>query len=486
MEFQLYQFFWHLVFASSLLLGGYGIIFYFKTKLNSFLWYALICWLIFLSNLIRDPYKIVPSVLINPYYRWNTQIAYNLFYFLFFISFLNTKKHLPKFTKIIQKFVVILLIFTFLSNIISILNNDSHYLYYFYYLFAFTTVVFAIIGFFVIWKIPDKLKFYLILGSSVYIVGSISSLYFSYYLYKTKRLISEYWILNTPIIFFYIGVLFEQITFGFGLAHKVSLIQKDVLRITKEKIQLKSKMNLDLEEQLQAKTLELAQTYEAIKKNEMIQLKSDFEAEITETKLAGLRAQMNPHFIFNALNSIKYFMIENNTVKAVHFLNRFAQLIRMILKSSRVESWLIHEEIQILKLYTEIENNRFNNEIEFYIDEITEEIKPTQLPPIILQPFVENAIWHGLAASSNVKKLSIKFHLKERKLIYLSITDNGVGRKNNFLNSKSNFLNSDSIGLNLTQNRIKLFNKKFNTNYSYEIIDLNQGVEIQFWFVKKS
>lgn len=151
--------------------------------------------------------------------------------------------------------------------------------------------------------------------------------------------------------------------------------------------------------------------------------------KITESRLQNLRLQMNPHFLFNALNSIQQMILANEDLVATRYLSRFSKLLRTILVHSDKETITLKEEIEILNLYVELEAVRFKESFEYRIscdDDIeTEEIR---IPALLIQPFVENAIWHGLMHKETDRKLLVRFREKGNDL-YCVVEDNGIGRK---------------------------------------------------------
>ena len=148
----------------------------------------------------------------------------------------------------------------------------------------------------------------------------------------------------------------------------------------------------------------------------------------TETRLQSLRLQMNPHFLFNALNSVQQMILANEEMVATRYLSRFSKLLRTILIHSDKEMVTLKEEIEILKLYVELESIRFKDSFKYEIscdDDIdTEEVK---IPTLLIQPFVENAIWHGLMHKEGSRKLTIAF-TEKGEFIQCIIEDNGIGR----------------------------------------------------------
>ena len=197
------------------------------------------------------------------------------------------------------------------------------------------------------------------------------------------------------------------------------------------------------------------------------------KAKISDTELKALRLQMNPHFIFNSLNSISDYIQKNDTKKADYYLSKFGKLMRSILENSEVKEIPIAEEIKMLELYMQLEASRLNDKFsyEFKIDPAID-IENTFIPPLILQPFVENSIWHGLAKSNETGKITIEI-THNNDLLNCIVEDNGVGRTENL--EKKN----KSFGLKITKDRLELLNKMKNTNASVNIVDLEKGTRVE-------
>ena len=151
--------------------------------------------------------------------------------------------------------------------------------------------------------------------------------------------------------------------------------------------------------------------------------------KVTESRVQSLRLQMNPHFLFNALNSIQQMILANEEMVATKYLSKFSKLLRTVLVHSDKEFITLTEELEILRLYIDLESIRFKSSFNYSIecdeDMDTDEIK---LPTLLIQPFVENAIWHGLMHKEGERLLSLKFSESEDSLV-CTIEDNGVGRK---------------------------------------------------------
>lgn len=187
-----------------------------------------------------------------------------------------------------------------------------------------------------------------------------------------------------------------------------------------------------------------------------------------EAEMQSLRLQMNPHFIFNSLNSINSFIVEHKTNLASDYLTKFSRLMRLILENSRHETITLEKELESVKLYLLMESLRFSNAFEYklHIDESIYEAT-IHVPPLIIQPFLENSIWHGLMPKNGTRTLNLDLQLVGHAL-YIDITDNGIGRvKSESLKSKKTNLRK-SHGLEITKNRIHYHNPR-NT---VQIIDL--------------
>ncbi|MCP9762241.1 PAS domain S-box protein [Lacihabitans soyangensis] len=192
-----------------------------------------------------------------------------------------------------------------------------------------------------------------------------------------------------------------------------------------------------------------------------------------ELELRALQMQMNPHFVFNALNSIQSYIFNQDTITANLYLSKFSRLIRLFLDSSSSKFIPLSEEINLLTLYIELEKIRFDNkfDFEFLIDSSVN--KNVEIPTMILQPFIENAINHGLRYKLQKGLLIIRFY-KELNYLICTIEDNGVGRKNaERIQGKSN-KGYKSQGLKITTERLITYNKINDANIEFSIRDANE------------
>ena len=197
------------------------------------------------------------------------------------------------------------------------------------------------------------------------------------------------------------------------------------------------------------------------------------EKKLLTLEQTMLRSQMNPHFLFNSLNSIKLYIINNEKKNAVHYLNKFSKLIRKILEASSLKEISLAEELETVELYMNIENIRFSNEINFNIsidDDI--DVHIVKMPSLILQPFLENALWHGLSSKEGEKKIDLNVSKGNDNFIDISITDNGVGREASEIIRKRKVLKRKSVGIEITKERLANFSKDYLNTFDVSIIDL--------------
>jgi hypothetical protein len=201
-------------------------------------------------------------------------------------------------------------------------------------------------------------------------------------------------------------------------------------------------------------------------------LKSEFKQQLDEIQMTALRAQMNPHFLFNSLNSIKYYAISKTKEDTADYLSKCALLVRAILNNSKSHTISLKEELEALQLYIEIEHLRLEGKFDFEIDvDKGLRIEQAQIPPMILQPYVENAIWHGLMHKSNKGRLTVQ--VKDLgPQIQCIIEDDGVGRLKAQEIEKEQGQHKKSVGMKITSDRIALINKMYNIDTHIHIVEL--------------
>lgn len=337
------------------------------------------------------------------------QMVINIWYLSFISHYLKTVIDYPKLHFAIKILVSILILLVVLDTAFIFLNLFTGHVYIMSF-HRFIMILFGICGMIYLLKNKkDKLALFIVIGSFCYMVGALAHIYYNHY----------YMML--------IGVSLEIIVFAFGLTYKMQQTQREKLR---------------------------------------------FQEDSYVNKTKALKAQINPHFIFNSLSSIQHLIATNHKESALKYLTKFSRLMRNIMENSIEATSLLSDEIKILKDYLELESLRFDNAFNFSI-EIDEAIDSdaVEVPMLIIQPFVENAILHGLLnKKQGTKTLIITFRMLENYVI-CEIDDNGVGRK--AAANEVNRIKKDvkSRGMEVTENRLQLLNTKNPQEKNIEIID---------------
>lgn len=207
----------------------------------------------------------------------------------------------------------------------------------------------------------------------------------------------------------------------------------------------------------------------AVRKQE--RLKARHEKELLELESKALRAQMNPHFIFNCMNSIKSLMQEREIDKGVTYLTTFSKLIRTLFNNADKKEISLFDEIETCKLYLQLEAMRFDTKFSYAVNiDGNIDLKSVQVPALIVQPFIENAIWHGIVPKGKEGNVELSV-AKKIGVIEIVIDDNGIGREISKQNKSESSVAHKSKGVNLTQSRLELDNLLRQRNAKLETID---------------
>ncbi len=393
----------------------YHFLLYFQNRNLMFLYYSafVFCLLVYFMHhgpkmfyLTKIPSRTVPLF-------YGIQFLGYFFYISYIREVAQTKQVIPKWDKtlLISRKVLLFFVLT-----ICTLNYffDSNQIYILVLVVFFLLTIFAIINYFIFYRIkgiPIKL---LIIGSIAYLVmANISLFHNTIFILYNQRLPYD------PILFMEIGAVTESLLFALVIGYRINAIEKE-----KNIVQV----------QLLQKSI-----------------------EASNLKIVALKAQMNPHFIFNALNSINNYILKNNKEEASDYLTKFSKLIRKILKNSSETAITLREEIEILRTYIKLEQLRVDGGFGFTLHNHQIDLDALTVPPLFLQPYVENAIWHGLSHKEGVKKLEISIHSNNETNTYIKIKDNGIGREaSSRITSK---LNRRSFGTRITEERINSIDK---------------------------
>lgn len=442
-----------------LTLSVYHFLLYFQHKDKTYLFYSFYTLLVFSSSYPHIETTLSSSVLSNFDPHFNMVViprewAYNTLYLLFAKTLVEFHIYKPKWNKILNISIVIYLSVLLLLMVYCSITGAYYIMGKFYnYFFSPTIPILALISFYHLYKMDTVLKYYIIPGSFIYMILAETAFYFTEGFQQAT-------------VLFYIGVIIENVLFSLALGAKQKIILKDK-NSAQKKLILQLKENEKLKDEIHKKLEQ-----DIIILNKQAEL-DKLEHELTELKMSFLRSQMNPHFIFNSLNSIKLYIINNEKENAIYYLNKFSKLIRKILASTKEKDIPLSEELETVELYVKIENIRFENQIEFNITIDNQvNLNTIKIPCLVLQPYLENAIWHGLATKEGAKKLEIIVDKENDTFVVITIIDNGIGRTKAAELRNNKTLKRKSMGLIITKERLNNYYNLYQNKVSYKILDL--------------
>lgn len=477
---------WHLVSALIVNVLLLGIFIYRYTKDTVFFWYVVYCIFLGLYIFTKVPYYLdivvqYESSRWTPL-NWYLQVLFYSCYSMFSAHFINFTKNYPilyKKLKLLLKITLVIFTALFIFSVAT--SNPRFFAQAFMLGYIPVIMSITVMLFYGALRSDERIKYFFIIGSLLYICMSFTALYYSKKFYALDA-DSQQQIFFKPIMYFYIGVFIENVAFSIGLALRVKDVyaskvkaQNKVIEKQKEIVSIQQSYHEDLKSELGKAKVDIINMTKRAELDKLNRLKLEFENEISGLRMKSLQSQMNPHFIFNALNSIKLYMMENNSDLSIKYLNKFAKLMRSILNNSNKDYISLKEELDILNLYLSIENLRFDSKID-YRQEVDMDIPlgKIKIPPLLLQPMVENAIWHGLMQKKGDKKLSILVYMSKEDALHISIRDNGIGRTESQRRKQSGDQLKESKGLQMTEERINHFNKIFNCSVFVKYIDIEK------------
>lgn len=335
--------------------------------------------------------------------------------------------------------------------------------------------------FWIILKVKHPLLGYFIVGQSFFFIGAVLG---SYINYSGMEYIPGHFFgfKEASNIVFQLGLIGEVYCFSLALGKNVSLIQEEkeqadasLIKQFRENVRLQANMNRELDSKVREKTTELIQLYVEIEKEKEQKIKTEFTQKIKEVEMAALRSQMNPHFIFNSMNAIKNLIMTSRNEDAIVYLDDFSSLLRHILQNSTHSAITVEDELEIMELYLSLEQSRMGAGFSYHINVSSKEaLSQYQIPPLLLQPIVENAIWHGLHPSLKAeKRLLVTFDTSES--LRIVIEDNGIGREESAKRKKLHA----AMGTTMIRDRLALHNHLSGDAILLEIADLKENGRVQ-------
>lgn len=363
----------------------------------------------------------------------------NIFYYLFHYEFLDLPKVSPKFSRILVAYIKILIGLLVLDTFINFVLNDYSLGGKIWILTQPLIAFFGIYGTVQLYKIKGPLVRYIQIGSTVLIIGAIIGFLEQLLLIKPS---DNVLMRLAPSFGLNCAVLIEIFCFSIALAYKTWLSQRT--------------------------------------RNQLLR-------SIKESELRTLRSQINPHFIFNSLNSIKAYILKDRQLEASEYLTDFSTLMRAILQQSKEKFITLTDELETTLLYVKLENLRFEDGFVFNFS-IDEKIDTDEvlIPPMLFQPYLENAIKHGLMNKNQDRMLNLSIIQKDKNSIFITIDDNGIGREQASLQRK-NTPKHQSMGMSITDERVQLLGVTNDLHISIKIIDkktkqgISEGTRVEIY-----
>lgn len=405
------------LFPDQIYLGVCGILFftfliiYLNIRRPEFLFYAL--YVLFSAFYLVQDNNLIPGY--NTFYDtmlgyWSiviSQVLINLFYIRFAIHYLDTKNNYPALNLSMKAIIIFLIVLILVDFFVFSFGIYTIHIK----LLNLQRLVMTLFGIFSMAYLllvrKNKLAVFVVLGSFIYMVGALG------YLFTFKK------------YYMVVGSTIEILIFSLGLAYKIK------------------------------------QEFEG---------KIVLQQELMSKEISALRAQMNPHFVFNALSSIQHLILTDDKSSALNYLSKFGKLARNVLESSQEATVTLTEEIELLRSYLELESLRFDHAFTYSINIDTfVDTDTVEVPLMLLQPFAENALIHGLVGKKKGDKYIHINVTKNGDHIVFEIDDNGIGR----FSSKAKYPKRKRIsrGMEITLKRIKMLCKSDEYNGSVEIVD---------------
>lgn len=403
--------------------------------------------------------------------------SFYLMYLLFGISFLNLKERYPYMERVftlvaaITGGIIIICIFC--------IAREQYHLPAIIYSYVYLGTLLPLLAVFLALAKRSRhhplVRFFLI-GSLCFYVACLGSFLTQI---RPLGLISALGELSALSMLMIAGVLLQALFFLAGLSYRNKLVHHErtrtqemlIKQLNKNK-ELQRKLNEQLEELVKEQTSEILRKNQELEEQRKLQLEIEYDKKLTEIELRAIRAQINPHFIFNCLNSIQLFVMQRDYEYAQKYLSDFSYLIRKTLDFSRRNFITLTDEITYLNTYLGLEKMRFEHKMEYDIrldpDIATAEM---EIPAMLLQPYVENAVKHGMTnPHQSIGSLVIRFNQLKGDLLECVIEDNGIGiNQAKLLNTLPK--HHQSSGMEISFTRAELLNKMYNTGIHIEIID---------------
>lgn len=453
---------------------------YLLSRDGPYAWYAayLTGTLLWLWRVADMWFDLVPPIP-NPrlFFELTFVLGYGLqiAYMCFLSSLLEVPQYQPWLWHWLRRFLIFIGILMLIAGVEVFQRGFRQDRYPFFAIASVVNYVGLLVLLILMLRSRHPLRQYAVAGSLLILTGIIIAAYLIGSGFTASASLTQ-----IPTTYFALGTLLEILCFSLALGRRHQLIKEEKIQTQQQLIEqleeiqrLQHSHTLELQRQLAQRETEVLTKANELEEQRVSQLRSDFERRVAEAEMAGLRSQMNPHFIFNCLNSIKLYATENDSEKASEYLTKFSRLIRLVLENSRSECVKLRNELDMLQLYADMEIMRFKQKLSFWVEvEAGIDADFVEIPPLLIQPYVENAIWHGLMHKPTGGTVYVRVSQPQENLLQLTIADDGIGRvRAAELRSKS-ASHRKSFGLKMTSERIALINQLYQTRTQVEIHDL--------------
>ena len=424
-------------------------------------WYYffhILCWILYFSiryesfyDWINNPQKLPLIDFLWDFHRVGFPMLSYLVYYSFTSQLLELPKTLPKLSRVLKIVQLILSVYIAFLVILALFFHEIHQQFWYEIVHTVVRIFLAGISIYImiqLYQSVDRLKWFFVVGSVSLLIFALIAMIST--LFVGNERIIDFW--KIPLFYMHLGVISEIICLSLALSYKNKVVEnqkltaEQSLQLEREQREIES-LKIDLEKQ-------------------------ELSRQMTVLRMRALRSQMNPHFLFNSLNAIQECIITNQTDAAVMYLAKFSKLVRLILENSDQQTIPLSREIETLKLYLDVESLRFTHSFSYHID-VKTDIDPVliSIPPMLVQPYAENAIWHGLLNKQGERILKIAFESDDESL-FVSIEDNGVGRKKSATFDSPMKKSKTSMGMKLTSERLGVLNEMNPDQAFVEIQDL--------------
>jgi two-component sensor histidine kinase len=418
-------------------------------KAYRFYFFHILCWLLYFT--IREAmfydFQSNPKKLFGVNFLWNFhRIGFPMLSYILYYSFANRlldfPKTVPEVSWKVRLTQIILLIYLGFILLVALFFPDAKTQNWYEMLHTLARLLTAVVSIYfivILHNSVDKLRWFFVIGSIFMVIFALFAMISSMIFFQLDSDPADLAFWQLPMFNMQLGVILEIVCLSLALSYKTKVIENQKL-IAEQSLQKEREQR------------EMDQLKLALEKQEL-------SRQMTNLRMRALRSQMNPHFLFNSLNAIQECIITNQTDAAVMYLAKFSRLVRLILENSDQQNIPLSREIETLRLYLDVESLRFTHAFRYDI-QVNTDIDPVliNIPPMLVQPYAENAIWHGLLNKKGERILKITFENDEDSL-FVNIADNGIGRKKSadFQSPMKN--GKTSMGMKLTSDRLEVLNE---------------------------